>query len=73
MLGYTEVTDAGLVHLKGFEKLYWLNLIETKVTDAGLVHLKGLRNLRILYLGDTQITYAGVKNLQQALPNCEFP
>jgi hypothetical protein len=43
-----NVTDAGLVHLKGPTKLQRLNLSGTEVTDAGLVHLKGLRNLRSL-------------------------
>ena len=33
----TEVTDAGLVHLKGLKNLQTLFLNSTKITDAGLV------------------------------------
>ena len=42
---FTDITDAGLVHLKGLSKLETLNLMSTEITDAGLVHLKGLSNL----------------------------
>ena len=59
-----EVTDAGLVHLKGFAKLEELILIGTEVTDAGLVHLKGLTNLKSLALGFTEVTDAGLVYLK---------
>ena len=39
-LNNTQVTDAGLEHLKGLEKLNWLLLKNTKVTDAGVNDLK---------------------------------
>jgi len=38
----TNVTDAGLVHLKGLTELQRLNLYATQVTDAGLVNLTAL-------------------------------
>jgi hypothetical protein len=38
----TDVTDAGLVHLKGMTSLRTLWLYKVEVTDAGLVHLKGM-------------------------------
>jgi len=41
-LGYTQVTDAGLVHLEGLTSLESLGLWSTEVTDAGLEHVKGL-------------------------------
>jgi hypothetical protein len=36
----TEVTDVGLEHLKGLNKLQTLGLAETKVTDAGVKKLQ---------------------------------
>ena len=59
-LGYTKVTDAGMVHLKEFTRLEVLDLSWTKVTDAGLVHLKGLTKLRDLNLEGTKVTDAGL-------------
>ena len=66
----TQVTDAGLVHLKGLTNLKEMHLSRTQVTDAGLVHLKGLTNLEWLYLSDAQL--AGAGSLQLALPNCRI-
>ena len=67
----TEITDAGLVHLKGLTRLQTLDLLSTQITDAGLVHLKGLTNLRSLWLDGTKITDAGIADLKKALPpNC---
>ena len=43
----TQVTDAGLEHLKGLTQLQGLSLSGTQVTDAGLEHLKGLTQLQI--------------------------
>ena len=63
-LSHTEVTDAGLVHLKGLPKLGYLGLSHTQVTDAGLVHLKGLTKLGRLRLDNTQITDAGLAHLK---------
>ena len=40
-LNRTQVTDAGLAHLKGLTKLSSLGLDGTLVTDAGLVQLGG--------------------------------
>jgi len=67
-LSNTQVTDVGLVHLKGLRKLDRLHLTGTQVTDAGLEHLKGLTNLEWLYLRSTQVTDAGVAELKKALP-----
>ena len=69
-LNGTDVTDEGLVHLKGLTKLETLGLGRTQVTDAGLVHLKGMTNLKRLYLHYTQVTAAGVAELKKALPKC---
>jgi len=69
-LAFTQVTDAGLVHLKGLTNLEKLNLAFTQVTDAGLVHLKELTKLEKLNLVVTQITDAGLVHLK-GLTNLE--
>ena len=63
-LQFSEITDAGLVHLKGLTKLEELWLTDTQITDAGLVHLKGLTKLEWLLLSNTQITDAGLVHLK---------
>ena len=60
----TNVTDAGLVHLKTLTSLDNLDLSTTKITAAGLVHLKGSAKLRTLYLEDTKVTDAGLIHLK---------
>jgi hypothetical protein len=60
----TEVTDAGLEHLKGLTTLQMLDLSGTEVTDAGLEHLKGLAKLRTLDLAVTKVTDAGLVHLK---------
>ena len=60
----TNVTDAGLVHLKALTNLHNLDLSTTKITDAGLVHLKGSAKLRTLYLEDIKVTDAGLVHLK---------
>ena len=42
-LSSTQITDAGLVHLKGLTTLQQLNLNGTKVTDAGVVEVPDLQ------------------------------
>ena len=66
----TQITDAGLIHLKGMTKLVNLHLDGTSITDAGLVHLKELTNLKALYISETQVTDVGIAELQKALPKC---
>ena len=63
-LGNSQVTDAGLVHLKGLPQLQSLCLYGTQVTDAGLVHLKGLTRLQSLNLATPQVTDAGLVHLE---------
>ena len=57
-LRHTQVSDAGLVHLKGLTSLQRLGLGDTQVSDAGLVHLKGLTSLQRLNLARTQVSDA---------------
>ena len=68
-LSYTQVSDAGLVHLRGLTNLSELNLGFTQVSDAGLVHLARLTKLSSLNLFRSHVTEAGVKALREALPN----
>ncbi|PHS04099.1 MAG: hypothetical protein COA78_17000 [Blastopirellula sp.] len=63
ILSQTQVTDAGLVHLKGLNSLISLGLNDTQITDAGLEHLKGLTSLNRLYLCGTQVTDEGLVHL----------
>ena len=60
----TNITDAGLEHLKGLTCLQTLELKQPNVTDAGLEHLKGLTQLQSLDLIGTQVTDAGLKHLE---------
>ncbi|MGO8753589.1 MAG: hypothetical protein ACLQNE_47250 [Thermoguttaceae bacterium] len=55
-LDHTQVTDAGLAHLKGLTQLQQLSLDNTQVTDAGLEHLKGLTQLQTLFFDSTKVT-----------------
>jgi len=49
---FTDITDAGLEHLKDLPELEGLVLDGTRVTDAGLEHLKGLTKLESLSVKD---------------------
>ena len=70
MLEHSQITDAGLVHLKELDKLTSVAFQGTKVTDAGLLHLKDLNKLTFLNLADTYVTDEGVDELKETLPNC---
>jgi internalin A len=59
-----QITDAGLVHLRGLSQLQTLDLTYTGVTDAGLASLAGLRQLEELDLSGTEITDAGLVHLK---------
>ena len=46
----TQITDAGLVHLKNLNSLLNLYLSGTPITDAGLVNFKDQTDLETLQL-----------------------
>jgi Leucine Rich repeat len=71
-LGFTKVTDAGLVHLAGLPQLEELGLAQTAVTDAGLTHLKGLKKLKRLDLVGTKVTDKGADDLRAAIPGLDI-
>ena len=64
VLHATDVTDAGLAHLKGLTQLESLGLGSAPVTDDGLVHLQELTQLEILWLDSTRVTDAGLVHLK---------
>jgi serine/threonine protein kinase/Leucine-rich repeat (LRR) protein len=59
-----EITDAGLVHLKGFAGLTEFNIASSKITDAGIKHLRGLPHLWNLGLDGVAITDAGLTHVR---------
>jgi hypothetical protein len=59
-LGYTKVTDAGMVYFKDCKDLTALYLNHTKVSDKGLAHFKVCKNLASLRLDATQVGDAGL-------------
>ena len=59
-----EITDAGLIHLKGLNQLRNLHLEGLPITDAGLDAIKDLPNLDGLYLSRTKVTGVGLGGLK---------
>ena len=66
----TQITGAGLVHLKGLTGLRRLHLERTSIDDAGIANLAGLTNLEYLNLYSTKITDVGLAHLA-SLKNLE--
>jgi thiol-disulfide isomerase/thioredoxin len=58
-----QITDAGMVHLKGLTSLETLRLDNTQVGDEGLTHIAGLPSLKTLFLAGTQITDRGLAHI----------
>jgi hypothetical protein len=59
----SKVTDAGIKHLAGRSKLWWLEMEAIDIGDEGLLQLKDLPSLITLRLNDTRVTYEGVKQI----------
>jgi hypothetical protein len=51
----TNISDKGIVHLLGLEKLEYLNLYGTQVSDKSVMSFAALQNLKELYLWNTQV------------------
>ena len=60
----TQVSDAGLEHMKVLTTVKVLALDHTSISDAGLEHLRGLTGLEQLYLGNTQVSDTGLEHLK---------
>lgn len=64
-LSNTQITDAGLDHVKAFKSLEALYVAETQVTDSGLERLESLTNLEQVALAGTKITDKGLDHLHR--------
>ena len=62
-LAGTQVTDAGLAAVRGFDRLRRLHLERTGVGDAALAHVALLADLEYLNLYGTSVTIAGLEKL----------
>ena len=62
-LANTQITNAGVRHLRQLPDLWTVGLDNTAITDDGLKHLAGLSELRVLSLDNTNVTGAGLKDL----------
>ncbi|HIJ67313.1 MAG TPA: redoxin family protein [Planctomycetes bacterium] len=60
----TAVTDGGLLHLAGSDRLKELYLAGTRVSNEGLEHLARLEKLEVLVLDDTSVSDEGVAHLK---------
>ncbi len=70
-LSGTRVSDDGLTHLRGLEKLKILTLPDN-ISGIGLEHLKTLKSLQRLNVGANSLaTSAEVDALRKALPNTQ--
>jgi len=65
LVGRTQISDKGLLHVGKLGRLKVLWLWETGVTDAGLPHLTSLNQLVELHLQGTAVTDAGLAHLSQ--------
>ena len=63
-LANTQITAAGLGHIKGNKHLTKLSLANTSIDDAALKQIEGLTNLMSLNLYNTKVTDDGLASLK---------
>ena len=63
-LANTQITAAGLGHIKGNKNLTKLSLANTSIDDAALKQIEGLTSLMSLNLYNTKVTDAGLASLK---------
>ena len=63
-LANTQITAAGLGHIKGNKNLTKLSLANTSIDDAALKQIEGLTNLMSINLYNTKVTDAGLASLK---------
>jgi hypothetical protein len=59
-----DITDKGLMHLKGLTDLETIDLSEASLTDAGLAYLKDMKKLNDLRIGGNFTEY-GLQHLKE--------
>ncbi|MBN2591285.1 MAG: carboxypeptidase regulatory-like domain-containing protein [Sedimentisphaerales bacterium] len=64
VLSGTQITDDGLAHLQGMDKVKRLYLGNTQISDDGLKYLAGLSNMEVLILNKTNITDKSMEYLK---------
>lgn len=63
-LNRTKISNEGLAHLTGMQKLKRLYLSDIKITSVGLNYIKGLTKLEVLSLTNTDISDEGLLHLK---------
>jgi Leucine-rich repeat (LRR) protein len=71
-LANTQISDAGLAHLKELKSLERLSLSGCNISDEGLKNLLVLTNLQEVDLRQTKVTASGKAALHKALPKCRI-
>ncbi len=65
ILSFTNISDAGLVHLAELNELRVLSLFRNEITNKGVKHLVGLQKLKQLNLESTNVNDMCVQSLTQ--------
>jgi serine/threonine protein kinase len=71
-IGYSTITDAGLVALiphKGLSRLEIGNNGKVEITDAGLLRLAEMKKLTLVKIGSSKVTDAGIAALKKLRPD----
>ncbi len=66
----SDITDAGVAHLKGMQCLKILRLSHTAITDKSIGTFKELKNLVEIDLTKTCVSIRAIAELRKNLPNC---
>jgi hypothetical protein len=69
-LSGTNVTDAGVAHLKACKALAKIDLAANPVSDLTLDHLRALPNLTNLYITKSNVTGPGIQAFARDKPRC---
>jgi hypothetical protein len=67
-----DITDPGLVPLKGLRGLERLCFQHVNITNNGLPPLLNLKKTKMLIFDHTRVTREGTADLKKALPNAKL-